>query len=60
MDVLMCIVCLDWQKGKLTLEEAWRNLNEIAWDGFNSEEERLHYLEVAEKLAEKKNEKSTP
>lgn len=56
----MCIVCLDWQKGKLTLEEAWRNLNEIAWDGFNSEEERLHYLEVAEKLAEKKNEKSTP
>jgi len=56
----MCIICKDWEKGKLTLDEAWRNLSEIAWDEFNSEEERTHYLEVAEMLAEKKNEEFTP
>jgi hypothetical protein len=57
---MCCIVCSDWEKGKLTLDEAWRNLGEIAWDEFNSEEERIHYLEVAEMLAEKKNEEFTP
>ena len=25
----MCIICVEYQKGKLTANEAWRNLNEM-------------------------------
>jgi len=30
--VLMCIICVDYQKEKLTLNEAWRNLKEMRED----------------------------
>jgi len=25
----VCIICVEYQKGKLTANEAWRNLNEM-------------------------------
>jgi hypothetical protein len=25
----MCLICVDYQKGKLTVSEAWNNLNEM-------------------------------
>jgi len=25
----MCIICIDYQQAKLTLDEAWRNLKEM-------------------------------
>jgi hypothetical protein len=25
----MCLICVDYQKGKLTVSEAWRNLQEM-------------------------------
>jgi hypothetical protein len=46
----MCIVCLEWEKGKLTSREALRNLGEmIAADSKDTE----HYLKVSEKILDK-------
>lgn len=45
----MCRICAEWQMGKLTTTEAWRNLNEMPRD---TEEELVHFFEVAEKLSE--------
>ena len=28
----MCIICVDFQKGLLTLEEAWKNLKEANYE----------------------------
>lgn len=48
----MCKICSDWQLGKLTIKEAWRNLQETV-DGIDGDEEKLdHYFEVANKLLE--------
>lgn len=47
----MCLICIDWIKGKLTTKEAWSNLNEMMPDTKNKEELN-HYYEVATKLAE--------
>jgi hypothetical protein len=48
----MCKICVDWQLGKLTLDEAWRNLGETRAAGFDSQEEIAHYWDVAEMLSE--------
>ncbi len=48
----MCLVCRDWYLGKLTIDEAWRNLNEAKEAGFTTEEDYDHYFEVAEMLSE--------
>ena len=34
----MCQICKDWQLGKLTITEAWRNLNEAKEAGILSED----------------------
>jgi hypothetical protein len=55
---MCCIVCRDWELGKLTNEEAKRNLNEIA--DSNSEltdEEAKHYWELWEKILEDETDK---
>lgn len=41
----MCLICIEWEKGKLTLEEALRNYREIAVTL-----EPDHAEEVADKL----------
>ena len=45
-EVVICIVCKDWQKGKLTAKEALKNLGEM----INSEDDSSHYYEVVEKI----------
>lgn len=42
----MCLICVEWQLGKLTFDEAFRNLNEI------KEEDPEHYDEVVALLLE--------
>jgi len=51
----MCMICKDWELGKLTKKEAWRNLDELVTEG-QTEEERFHYFELANKLAESNEE----
>jgi hypothetical protein len=42
--------------GKLTIDEAWRNVNELKQLGFATEAEYNHYLEVVEMLSEDNDE----
>ena len=46
----MCLLCRDWEKGKLTQAEAMRNLDEMEFD-FSDPEEWDHYIELLKKLA---------
>ena len=50
----MCAICKDWLLGKLTANEAWRNLNESKES--LDQEDPNHYFEVAEMLSEKEYE----
>jgi hypothetical protein len=50
----MCIVCRDWQLGKLTYQEAQKNLREMFDAGYDSDEEKQHFLEVFEEITEDK------
>ena len=43
----MCLICVEYNKNKLTLNEAWKNLHEMS-DIIGSE----HMWEVIEKLWE--------
>jgi|ETNvirenome_6_85_1030632.scaffolds.fasta_scaffold129236_2 Mg/Co/Ni transporter MgtE len=43
----MCLICLDFQKSKLTMTEAWRNLQEMK-DALTDE----HYDDVVDLLRE--------
>lgn len=51
---MCCIVCRDWELGKLTIEEAKRNLGEIAETKSDlTDEELRHYWDLWEKILEK-------
>lgn len=45
----MCTVCVEWQKGKLTMPEAKAALNELFW---TSDMDLAHYKEVTELIEE--------
>lgn len=45
----MCRICADWELGKLTLPEAYLNLQEV-WD-----EEDPHHVDVWVKLIKSEN-----
>lgn len=47
----MCIVCTEWAKGGLTLNEAKRNLGEMI-TSTNDPELMEHYFQIAEKILE--------
>ena len=47
----MCLVCKDWLQGKLTADEAYRNLDEAIGDS-NTYEEYVHFFEVMRKISE--------
>lgn len=51
----MCIVCKDWQSGKLTSREAMRNLGElIGMKGEADLDPKIrHYYEAVEKIIDK-------
>lgn len=53
----MCCVCLDWKKGILTVAEARRNLAETTIDGFKTQEEWNHFIEVVEMIEDNEIEK---
>lgn len=48
----MCLVCAEWQKGKLTFKEAWRNMGEMLADD-------PHLMEVADMLVREAAEKES-
>lgn len=47
----MCIICIEWEKGKLTTKEAYRNMGE-ALSTTEDEAVRNHLFELSEKLLE--------
>jgi hypothetical protein len=48
----MCIVCAQWEAGKLTSKEALRNLGEMI--GSSDDEEKTgHYFEACDKIIDK-------
>lgn len=44
----MCIVCIEYNKGKLTYKEAFRNIREVSENA--NEEELRHFSEVIDKI----------
>ena len=52
----MCKICVDWEMGKMTNEEAWRNLREFAREETVTDQDMSHFFEVAERLKEKEYE----
>lgn len=54
-EVVICIICKDWELGKLTWDEAWHNLDELWSDAIRNEEDIKHYFELAQKLADEKD-----
>ena len=46
----MCLVCKEWQAGKLTSKEALDALGELIDTDINGKE---HYFEVADKILDK-------
>lgn len=47
----MCIVCIDWEKGKMNNDEALRALGEMIETDDASK--KGHYLEVVDKILDK-------
>jgi hypothetical protein len=45
----MCLVCTDWQKGKLSAQEAIRNLTEMV-NTSDKDEDKRHYSETISKV----------
>lgn len=46
----MCIICKDWQAGKLTDREAFRAIGELL--GTDDEEKRRHLFELSDRILE--------
>jgi len=53
---MCCLICTDWEKGKLTNSEALRNLGEFT-NLSDDIEEVVHYLELEERIKENENNK---
>lgn len=47
----MCIVCKDWEAGKLTSQEALKNLGELIKAA--DKKDKKHLFEVSEKILDK-------
>lgn len=48
----MCVICVEWQAGKLTSKEAFRNLGEII-NSTDDEETKFHLFGLSEKILDK-------
>lgn len=46
----MCIICTEWQKGKLTFTEALSNLKELTLDDTLTDENKKHLWEIEQKI----------
>lgn len=49
----MCVVCKEWQAGKLTSKEALNNLGELINAAGEEGVETMHYWEVTSKILDK-------
>lgn len=49
----MCVICLEWQKGKLTDKEALRAFAEMANLDPNEAKPDYHYYEMIDKILDK-------
>jgi len=49
----MCLICIEWEKGKMTKEEVLFALREFISIPDISTEELRHYIDLAEKAEEK-------
>ena len=49
----MCIICKEWELGKLTSKEALRNLGEMILSSNDNKENPDHYYEISEKILDK-------
>jgi hypothetical protein len=54
----MCIICLDWQKGKMTDDEALRALSEMVNIDPESKKPDYHYYQEIDRILDKRAEKS--
>lgn len=53
----MCQICIDWQKGKMNIQEARSNVSELLIDVDKlSNKELEHYFDLKEKLTEEYDE----
>jgi len=46
----MCLVCLEWQKGRLTFNEALFNLRELKFNDKLTDSEKIHLWEIEQKI----------
>jgi len=49
----MCVVCTDWNKGKMTDKEAFNALGEMINSADIKGKDLEHYLEVSDKILDK-------
>jgi hypothetical protein len=48
----MCLICIDWEAGKLSAKEAFKNIGESLATAA-TEEERKHLFELSDRLLDK-------
>lgn len=46
----MCLVCVSWNKGLLTPEEALKNIGELLTTARENDEDTEHYFKVIDKI----------
>ena len=49
----MCIVCVEWEKKKMTSEEALRALGEMIVSPGNTQEQIAHFWDISDKIVDK-------
>ena len=52
----MCMICKDWELGKLSVQEVNRNVFEAVTDRPLSDEEMEHYIDLVERANEVEDE----
>lgn len=50
---MCCVVCREWELGKLTSKEALKNLGEMIQVEGTSKKESKHYYDAVEKILDK-------
>lgn len=51
--MIICIICKEWELGKLNNKEALRNLGELIQSNNDNNQDNQHYFEVVEKILDK-------
>ena len=51
----MCMVCIDYEKGKMTFKEALKALGELTVSNKDDFSKKEHFMEAAERIMEMEN-----